>query len=604
MPPDSDNIIVQIPEASGNSTNTAIYLENDIQMVPIMNKRPALFSPVYDRTGRNPFQKNDSDKPTAKDPEQAIQWARNLILQASIMTNSYEEQNKLLELLDVFRDYTEKGRVTNQISDKLSAKLAFHSATLANASEKAAKTLKKATATVAGQNNQTVAVATTTTNTNAPQSYATIAAQPSKNATWTTVAPNRDGNKPAKLLSSQMWPLLTSLVDQPQVYKRTVPPLYLGIAIPIYSRPLVSRGHIWLDSSLAGLLPSLAPKKKPTPKKLITHYQIVATLEENQTINPLQARNKINEAFQKAGIAGPVIQLAALSKRNNLILTTTSGYSGEFLLQQSNIWMDLFNIKHAQPLESWTKVIVHNVPTTFEGADTLEILQTEIPIYNKGLQIVGNSYWLTKDWKNKQNSSIVIAFKTEAEAKKLGARIIILGESLRTEKYRSIPATTQCDNCQGFGHTKLKCRNQTACQLYNIKILQANLNKSIQATESTLQLAVELRVDIIAVQEPWLTPTRNNDYADTRSTSHAAYLQILPQSEPNLRPRVLFYISRTLLAETYLLEGFTSDPDAIALVVQKGNHKFNIFNLYNERGIGDIKTIPRVLLNTNCEGRQ
>ncbi|KAF7569634.1 hypothetical protein PtrM4_120490 [Pyrenophora tritici-repentis] len=100
MPPDSDNIIVQIPEASGNSTNTAIYLENDIQMVPIMNKRPALFSPVYDRTGRNPFQKNDSDKPTAKDPEQAIQWARNLILQASIMTNSYEEQNKLLELLD------------------------------------------------------------------------------------------------------------------------------------------------------------------------------------------------------------------------------------------------------------------------------------------------------------------------------------------------------------------------------------------------------------------------------------------------------------------------------------------------------------------------
>ncbi|KAF7564197.1 NMDAR2-C domain containing protein, partial [Pyrenophora tritici-repentis] len=468
MPPDSDNIIVQIPEASGNSTNTAIYLENDIQMgieedqtpatptqtqpnpperlVPIMNKRPALFSPVYDRTAEMSTSKSS--------------WLDSYRLQ---ITDNIEARAQW----HVPENETTRKKGELQISDKLSAKLAFHSATLANASEKAAKTLKKATATVAGQNNQTVAVATTTTNTNAPQSYATIAAQPSKNATWTTVA----------------------------------------------------------------------PKKKPTPKKLITHYQIVATLEENQTINPLQARNKINEAFQKAGIAGPVIQLAALSKRNNLILTTTSGYSGEFLLQQSNIWMDLFNIKHAQPLESWTKVIVHNVPTTFEGADTLEILQTEIPTYNKGLQIVGNSYWLTKDWKNKQNSSIVIAFKTEAEAKKLGARIIILGESLRTEKYRSIPATTQCDNCQGFGHTKLKCRNQTACQLYSIKILQANLNKSIQATESTLQLAVELRVDIIAVQEPWLTPTRNNDYADTRSTSHAAYLQILPQSEPKLRPR-------------------------------------------------------------------
>ncbi|KAI1527986.1 hypothetical protein PtrCC142_009826, partial [Pyrenophora tritici-repentis] len=32
MPLDSDNIIVQILEARGNSPNTAIQLENDIQM--------------------------------------------------------------------------------------------------------------------------------------------------------------------------------------------------------------------------------------------------------------------------------------------------------------------------------------------------------------------------------------------------------------------------------------------------------------------------------------------------------------------------------------------------------------------------------------------
>jgi hypothetical protein len=51
-------------------------------------------------------------------------------------------------------------------------------------------------------------------------------------------------NSQAKLLSSQMWPLLTSVVDQKQAYKRDVPPLYLGIAIPVYFRPLVSRGHV------------------------------------------------------------------------------------------------------------------------------------------------------------------------------------------------------------------------------------------------------------------------------------------------------------------------------------------------------------------------
>lgn len=61
------------------------------------------------------------------------------------MEESHVAQDRLLELLDVFRDYTETGRVANQIRDKLSAKLAYHSATLANASQQATKTLKQAT---------------------------------------------------------------------------------------------------------------------------------------------------------------------------------------------------------------------------------------------------------------------------------------------------------------------------------------------------------------------------------------------------------------------------------------------------------------------------
>lgn len=36
----------------------------------------------------------------------------------------------------------------------------------------------------------------------------------------------------------------------------------------------------------------------------------------------------------------------------------------------------------------------------------------------------------------------------------------------------------------------------------SIKILQVNLNRSAQATESALQTAVELQIDLIVVQEP------------------------------------------------------------------------------------------------------
>ena len=60
--------------------------------------------------------------------------------------------------------------------------------------------------------------------------------------------------------------------------------------------------------------------------------------------------------------------------------------------------------------------------------------------------------------------------------------------------------------------------------LDNIKILQVNLNKSIHATESTLQLAIELKASIIAIQEPWIAPVHNLDYSMARSVTYSAFI--------------------------------------------------------------------------------
>jgi ribonuclease HI len=134
--------------------------------------------------------------------------------------------------------------------------------------------------------------------------------------------------------------------------------------------------------------------------------------------------------------------------------------------------------------------------------------------------------------------------------------------------------------------------------LGNLKILQVNLNKSTTATESTLQLAIELKANIIAVQEPWLAPTNNDNYAQARSTIHQAFFQILPTADPSIRPRVMFYISRTLAAETYTLQNFKKDPDAMAIVVKGDNYQIHLINLYNQTNAEGTKTIPRVLLET------
>ena len=110
----------------------------------------------------------------------------------------------------------------------------------------------------------------------------------------------------------------------------------------------------------------------------------------------------------------------------------------------------------------------------------------------------------------------------------------------------------------------------------NIKILQVNLNKSIYATESTLQLAIEQKVDIIAIQEPWIAPTSNN-YEALRSTAHQSFYQIFPNSTTS-RPRALFYISRSLKAEVKRVDEI-ADPDAIAITIQQERSKFNIYNI-------------------------
>ncbi|KAF1940233.1 hypothetical protein EJ02DRAFT_456175, partial [Clathrospora elynae] len=101
-----------------------------------------------------------------------------------------------------------------------------------------------------------------------------------------------------------------------------------------------------------------------------------------------------------------------------------------------------------------------------------------------------------------------------------------------------------------------------------LKILQVNLNKSAEATESALQTAVELAIDLIVVQEPWLVPSHQTppDFSDTRSVNHPSFVQTLPTlPQPSLRPCVLIYASRSFEAQINPLQDFPPDPDCQAV---------------------------------------
>jgi hypothetical protein len=126
----------------------------------------------------------------------------------------------------------------------------------------------------------------------------------------------------------------------------------------------------------------------------------------------------------------------------------------------------------------------------------------------------------------------------------------------------------------------------------SIKILQANLNRSGPATESTLERAIELKADLLVIQEPWVT----EDYS--RSILHQSFNQILPL-DTNLRPRTLVYVSRTFQPSVSLAISSPKDPDLLVIDIIEGNAKLQLLNVYNEddqAGVGP-KTLERCLFH-------
>jgi hypothetical protein len=118
----------------------------------------------------------------------------------------------------------------------------------------------------------------------------------------------------------------------------------------------------------------------------------------------------------------------------------------------------------------------------------------------------------------------------------------------------------------------------------NTRIIQVNLNRSQAATENTLQLVIELKVDIIVVQEPFITIT--TDYIEARSTAHPSFTQILPIYS-GYRPRTLVYVSKAYKPTTSISTISPVDSDFLIVDITQNNHKIRLYNIYNQNRQND-----------------
>jgi hypothetical protein len=120
------------------------------------------------------------------------------------------------------------------------------------------------------------------------------------------------------------------------------------------------------------------------------------------------------------------------------------------------------------------------------------------------------------------------------------------------------------------------------------KILQINVNRNSITTENILQMAIELNIKILAIQEPWVISNNSNEF---RSINHPSFKQLFPNYS-TFRPRVLFYISREYTVNLASISPL--DPDCIIIdLIDQNIQLINIYNASHPNIENSIATIQR-----------
>jgi hypothetical protein len=360
---------------------------------------------------------------TQSESQELVFKARDLLVKAYSTTSSRVEQSKLLDLLQIFREYTEQG-----VIQKTSSILATQVANLEQASRKIE---------TQARNNQTT--------------WAKIAQiQPSLNAinqpssnSQATITTNQTGlNRP-----TQDWTLVTSKKGSSNRTSSNTSPITREKAYSKASGPS-----------------KLALSRRCT---LLLVQQVQAS-----SFSSISTRDLINNAFKNNGIEKPVISTVSLSTKGNIIVYTTPDFNSDFLIEKKAIIKGVLPlITDLQKGEPWYKVIIHNLPIQeFNTTEGMDLVISEIKTFNKGLNPIGRPYWLTSlEVRNSginRLGSVVVAFPTEEQANKaINNRLFIAGISAKVVKYRSISNTTQCKNCGSFGHLERFCKKDSKCIL-------------------------------------------------------------------------------------------------------------------------------------------
>ena len=215
--------------------------------------------------------------------------------------------------------------------------------------------------------------------------------------------------------------------------------------------------------------PKVSPPKRQQPSNTtppLRPRRLIVKRDGTELIStPMELRDALNKVLGftavlstqvSRGSSGSNTGHLSITLMENLLATKCYAKVGENL----NIIPGAVSLHLDPPI---VQMVVHGVPVNLP----LEDLQQELITYNPGLTMASPPRWLTKheQRKEKKASSVVIAL-TGNKAQEVASRprLFAFSATLRAERKLRFGPSTQCANCQQFGHHTIKCTSVPACR--------------------------------------------------------------------------------------------------------------------------------------------
>jgi len=223
--------------------------------------------------------------------------------------------------------------------------------------------------------------------------------------------------------------------------------------------------------------PKLVPTMYPQAEREVTCHFIIGSPTEaaahaGRDYNARQAVSdaalyRVNKALvDNQDVTAPPFLRARVTMRGSIVLTTGNTQNNIIYEDYTTIIADALSYygkcERVEIGKRFSQFLLHGVPTHLSLPDISNSIATNYPQLIQGQ----TPRWLTPADRREQKStsSIVMTLTGSVKMADIGRHYLtICNRECQLNDYISYGRSTQCRNCQGYGHPAALCRNPSRC---------------------------------------------------------------------------------------------------------------------------------------------